>query len=90
MFCTCNPKLAEHRPVLLYLFARELLLHDLDWTYRVVNLVNKVLGKVAKLEVSVSHTCPLPGIHHLHDDLQKCRFTRTIFSDNTVQINFGE
>ena len=94
---TCNSKLSEHSPILLDLFPRELFLHHLDWTYRVVNLVHKVLGKVAKLEVSVSHSRPLPGIVHLHDDLQKCRLTRTIFSHNTDprlhsggQIDVGE
>ena len=96
-FITCDPKLAEHSPVLLNLLPRELLLHHLDWTYPVVNLVHKVLGEVSKLEVPVSHTSPLPGIHHLHDNLEKCRLTRTIFSNNTDprlhscgQIDVGE
>ena len=86
-FITCDPKLAEHSPVLLNLFPRELLLHHLDWTYPVVNLVHKVLGEVSKLDVPVSHTSPLPGIHHLHDNLEKCRLTRTIFSNNTDRLH---
>ena len=48
-FITCDPKLAEHSPVLFDLFPWELLLHHLDWTYLVINLIHKVLGEVTHL-----------------------------------------
>jgi hypothetical protein len=75
-----NPKLSQHPPVLLDLVPRKLLYHELHGADAHVELVDVVLGEVAKLEVPVRVSVAGRGGEFVHDDLEQGSLASAVLS----------